>query len=36
MINAVVAQGEEEELYSDIAKNLTAAANIIGKSQQGL
>ncbi len=36
MINAVVAQGEEEELYSDIAKNLTAAANIIGEANKDL
>ena len=36
MINAVVAKGEEEELYSDIAKNLTAAANIIDKANKDI
>lgn len=34
LMNTSIPYGEEKKLYSDIAKNLTAAANIIGKAQK--
>ena len=36
MLNTKVPFGEESKLYTDIAKNLTTAANIIGKANRNL
>ncbi len=36
MLNTKVPFGEETNLYTDIAKNLTTAANIIGKANKSL
>ncbi len=36
MLNTKVPFGEEAKLYTDIAKNLTTAANIIGKANRNL
>ena len=36
LINATVPYGEETALYSDLAKNLTNAANVLGKANKNL
>ena len=36
LMSATVPQGEETALYSDLAKNLTNAANVLGKANKDL